>query len=183
QPVNQIRIAVEVEDDGLVGGKQRVVIRVRKSVGMVLARLELEKIHHVDKTDLDVGKLLAKQYGRSQCLLSRDVSGSTHHDVRFGSVVVTGPIPDAKSLSAMFNRLIHIQVLKVQLLIGNDHIDVVLALQAVVGDREQAVGVGRQVDARHCGTLIQHHVEETRVLVGKAVVVLAPNRGCDQKIE
>ena len=42
-----------------------------------------------------------------------------------------------------------------QLLVGNDHVDVVLAPQAVIRDRQQAVRIGRKVNARDRGALIQ----------------------------
>ena len=69
------------------------------------------------------------------------------------------------------------------LLAGHDHVHVLLTAQAMVGDREQAVGVGRQVDPDHLGLLVQHHIDEARVLVGEAVMVLAPDMRAQQVIE
>ena len=40
-----------------------------------------------------------------------------------------------------------------RLLVRDDDVDVVVAAQAMVGDGEQAVGVGRQVDAHTSGLL------------------------------
>jgi hypothetical protein len=53
----------------------------------------------------------------------------------------------------------------------------------VVADREQAVGVGRQVDAHHAGALVRYHVEEAGVLVREPVVVLPPDQAADQDVE
>jgi len=47
----------------------------------------------------------------------------------------------------------------------NDHVDVVAAAQAVVGDGEQRVGVGRQVHAHDLGLLVDHVIDEARILV------------------
>jgi len=44
QPVNQPRVAVEVEDHRLVDGKQRIEVAVGQSVRMLRAGLQLEQI-------------------------------------------------------------------------------------------------------------------------------------------
>jgi len=72
---------------------------------------------------------------------------------------------------------------KVQLLVGNDHVDVVFAPQAVVGDGQQTIDIRRKVDARDRGALIQHHVEESRILMSKAVVILPPNRRSNEEVQ
>jgi hypothetical protein len=63
----------------------------------------------------------------------------------------------------------------VHLLVGDDDVNIIDAAQAVVGYREQAVGVGRQVDAGHIRALVGDYVEESRVLVRKAIVILSPD--------
>jgi len=73
------------------------------------------------------------------------------------------------------DRLLHGEVLQVHLLIGDDYIDVVAAAQAMVGHREQAVGIGRQVDAGHLGALVGDDIEKAGVLVREYVVILAPH--------
>ncbi len=91
-------------------------------------------------------------------------------------MVVASPIPNADTLGAMFDRRFHIQVLQMHLLVGNDHVHVVQASQAVVSDGEQAVGVGGQVDSDDVGTLVDHNVEKPRILVREAVVILPPDQ-------
>ena len=83
----------------------------------------------------------------------------------------------------MRDRGIHVHVLQMHLLVGDDDVDVVLAAQAVVGDGEQRVDVGRQIDAGDVGALVHHHVEKAGILMRKAVVVLAPDGGGDQQIQ
>ena len=66
----------------------------------------------------------------------------------------------------------------------DDHdVDVVLALQAVGHRGQQGVGVRRQVDAHDLGLLVEHVVDEAGVLVGEAVVVLAPHVRAQQVVE
>jgi hypothetical protein len=55
--------------------------------------------------------------------------------------------------------------------------------QAVVGDREQRVGVWRQVNAHDIGFLVGNMVDKARILMREAVVVLAPNVRCEQIVE
>ena len=70
-----------------------------------------------------------------------------------------------------------------RLLVGDDHVDVVFAAQAVIRHAQQAVGVGRQIDARDIGALVADHVEKAGILMGEAVVVLPPDERSDQQVE
>ena len=70
-----------------------------------------------------------------------------------------------------------------RLLAGDDEVDVVAAAQAVIGDGEQRVGVGRQVDADDVGFLVGDVIDEAGVLVGEAVVVLPPDVRGEQIVE
>ena len=69
------------------------------------------------------------------------------------------------------------------LLAGDDDVHVVAAAQAVVGDGQQGVGVGRQVDADHVGFLVDDDVEKAGILMGETVVVLAPDVGREKVVE
>ena len=75
------------------------------------------------------------------------------------------------------------QVVEGGLLPGHDHVHVVAAAQAMVRHRQQAIGVGRQVNPYDFGLLVDHMVDETGVLVGEAVVVLAPYVRGQQVVE
>ena len=83
----------------------------------------------------------------------------------------------------MDEGLVHREVVERGLLAGHDHVDVMAAAQAVVGDGEQAVGVGRQVDADDLGLLVHHVVDEARILVRETVVVLAPDMRGEQVVQ
>ena len=69
-----------------------------------------------------------------------------------------------------------------QLLIGNNHVDVILASETVVRDRQKTVRVGWKINACDGGTLVEHHIKEARILVSKAVVVLTPHSGGNQEV-
>ena len=75
QPVNQPRVAVEIEDDRLVCREQRIEIPVRQAVGMLRAGLQLEQVDHIDETDLQVREVGAQQCGGGQRFLSGNISG------------------------------------------------------------------------------------------------------------
>ncbi len=83
----------------------------------------------------------------------------------------------------MLDRLVHRQPLRRRLLAGDDHVHIVAAAQAVVGDREQAVRVGRQIDAHHLGLLVDDVVDEARILVAEAVMVLPPDMARQQIVQ
>ncbi len=56
-----------------------------------------------------------------------------------------------------------------------DHIDVIAAAQTMVGDREETVRVGRQIDADHAGLLIHDVINEAGILVREPIVILPPH--------
>ena len=118
---------------------------------------------------------MSEAIGRRHRLERRDVAGARHHHIRLLALVVGRPFPDADAPRAVGDRLIHRQVVERWLLAGHDHVHVVPAAQAVICDRQQAVRVGRQVDADDLGLLVDDVVDEARILVGEAVVILAPN--------
>ena len=60
----------------------------------------------------------------------------------------------------MLDGLIHREPLRRRLLAGDNDVDVVAAAQAVIGHRQQAVGIRRQVDADDFGLLVDDMVDE-----------------------
>ena len=174
---------MEVEDDRFVVREQAVEVPVREAVRMLGGGDEPVEVHHVDEADLEIGEVLAQQHHRRQRLLGGNVAGTGHHHVRLRALVVARLPPDADALGAVRDGLVHGHVLQVLLLVGDDDVDVARALQAVIGDAEQGIGIRRQVDAANIRALVDHHVEEAGVLVGEAVVILPPDRGGNQQVE
>ena len=156
---------------------------IRQPVRMLARRLQLHQIDDVDDADLQIGRVLAQEIDGGQRLQRRHVAAARHHDVGLAATVVAGPLPDAEAGRAMLDRLVHRQPLRRRLLAGDDDVDVVPAAQAVIGDREQAVGVGRQVDPDDLGLLVDDVVDEARILVAEAVVVLPPDMARQQVVQ
>ena len=129
------------------------------------------------------GACFRKKVDRGQSLQRRHVAAAGHHHVGLAAPVVAGPLPDPEPGLAVLDRLVHRQPLGRGLLAGDDDVDVVAAAQAVIGDRQQAVGVGRQVDADDLGLLVDDVVDEPRVLMAEAVVVLAPDVARQQIVQ
>ena len=71
------------------------------------------------------------------------------HHVRVLVTGGSGPFEDSDASCAMENCLLHAQVVESGLLACDDQVDVVTALQAVVGNREERVRVGGKVYANH----------------------------------
>ena len=83
----------------------------------------------------------------------------------------------------MHDRGVHGQPLWKGVLARNHHIDVIPAPQAVIKNRQQAVGVGRKVDAHNISLLVDDVVEEPGVLVRKSVVILLPDVRGEQIVQ
>ena len=93
------------------------------------------------------------------------------------------PTPTSTRRARSVRSRLHVEALELRLLVDHDEVHVVAAAQAVVGDRQQAVGVGRQVDAGHAPPLGQDHVDQPGALMAEPVVVVAPASGGQQDIE
>lgn len=83
----------------------------------------------------------------------------------------------------MLDGLIHRQPLRSELLACDNHVDIVAAAQAVIGYREQCIGVRRQVDPDNIRLLVDHVIDEPRVLMAKAIVVLPPDVGTQEIVK
>ena len=53
----------------------------------------------------------------------------------------------------------------------------------MIGDRQQAIRVRRQIDPHDVGFLVGDVIDEARILVGKAVVILAPDMRGEQVVQ
>ena len=175
ETVDEPRITVIRKDHRAVGGEHGIELGVRQPMGMFARGLQAHQVDHVHDTDFQARQVLANEIGGGQHLKGRDVAGACEHDIGLAAHVGARPIPDAESARAVRDRLLHREVVERRLLARDDHVDVVAAAQAVVGHRQQAVRVRRQVHANHLGLLIDHVVDEPWVLVREAVVVLPPD--------
>ncbi len=194
QPVDQPRVAMVSEDHRSVGGEQRVETGVGDPVWVLAVRLEAHQIDDVDDAHLQVREVAPQDVDRGQGLQGRDVAGAGHDHVGHavgccvlgaagGSVVVAGPVPDTDAPGAVGDRRVHRQVVQRRLLARHDDVDVVPAAQAVVGDGQQRVRVRREVHPDYLRLLVDHMVDEARVLMGEAVVVLPPDMAGEQVVQ
>ena len=125
----------------------------------------------------------AQKVDRSQGFQGGHVATACHHHVGLAAAVAAGPLPDPEPCGAVLDRFVHRQPQRSRLFAGDDDVDVVAAAQAVVGDREQTVGVGRQVDADDLGLLIDDVVDEAGVLMAETVMVLPPDVARQQVVQ
>src|SRR6476661_6044103 len=183
EAVDQPRVAVVGEDDGAVRGEERVELRVGEPVRMLALRLQAHQVDDVHDPDLELGQVLAEERGRGERLERRDVAAAREDDV--GIVVAVGrrPLPDAEAAGAVHDRVVHREVVERRLLARDDHVHIVTAAQAVVGDGQERVRVRREIDADDLGLLVHHVVDEAGVLMREAVVVLPPHVGGEEVVE
>ena len=106
KPVNQPRIAVEVEDDRLVGGEQAVELALGRPVRMLGRGLQPEEIHDVDEPQLEIGHPLAQDGRRGQRLHGGDVAARGQDHVRLLAGIGARPRPDAEAFGAMNGCLV-----------------------------------------------------------------------------
>src|SRR2546422_602643 len=78
---------------------------------MLAWRLQCHKIDHVDDADLNVRKMLPQQIDSRQRLEGRDISRTGHHNIRFAALVSTRPLPNSNPARAVFDGVIHVEVL------------------------------------------------------------------------
>ena len=150
---------------------------------VLAAGLQPHEIDDVDHADFQIGQMLTQDRHGSQDLQRGRVAAAGHHHVRFAALIVAGPLPDADSFGAMHNRLFHGQPLRQCMFAGHDHVHIVPAAQTVIENRQQAVGIGRQVDPHDIGLLVDDVVKEAWILVREAVVILLPDMGGEQIIQ
>ena len=175
QPVNQPGVAMKTEDDMLSLCEQRVIILIGQSVRMLCAGLQFHQIDYVDHSNLKLWQMLAQDGDRGQDFERRRIPATAHDHVRLPALVITRPLPDADALRAMHRRGIHGEPLRKGVFAGYHDIDVIPAAQAVIEDRQQTIGIGRQIHADDIGLFVDDVIEKTGVLMCEAVVILLPH--------
>ena len=78
----------------------------------------------------------------------------------------------------MFERLIHVQPLKLRLLAASHDVDVVATAQAMVENAEQTIAVRRIIDPDGFTPARQRIIDESRRLMAETVVIVSPGMGC-----
>ena len=75
----------------------------------------------------------------------------------------------------MLDRCVHVEPLLLGVFARDDDVDAVPASQTPVGHREEGIGIRWQVHADDVGFLVHHVVDEARVLMTEAIVILPPD--------
>ena len=147
---------------GLSVGEEHVEVLVAQTVRMFALWLQLHQVDDVDHADLQFREMLPQQLDRGQRLQRRHVAAARHDHVRFAALVVARPLPDADTGGAVLDGGVHVEPLRRGLFAGDDDVHVVAAAQAVIGHRQQRVGIRRQIDADDFGLLVHDVIDEAR---------------------
>ena len=152
--------------------------------GWSFGREQRHEVDHVDEPHRRSGTCSRSSHARpaSPWVGMSPAQASTTSGSSLGRSV-PGPAPRSTPRRAVRGRRLEVEVLELRLLVDHDEVHVVVAAEAVVGHREQAVGVRRQVDAGHLALLGAHGVDQARALVAEAVVVVAPAGRGQQDVE
>ena len=150
---------------------------------MLARRLQAHEVDDVHDAHPEVREASPQHAHGGQRLERRNVAGAGHDDVGILVALAGCPVPHAEPARAVVGSRLDRQPGGRRLLAGHDDVDVVAAAQAVIGDGEQGVRVGRQVDADHLGLLVHHVVDEAGILMRETVVILAPHVRGEQVVE
>ncbi len=107
QLMNELRIAVIREQYGLILGKVHVIISIGQTVGMLRGRLQAHEVNHVDNADFQLRQVLAQNGHSTQHFESRSVAAASQNYIGLLPGIVRRPFPNADSLGAVLNRLLH----------------------------------------------------------------------------
>src|SRR5699024_2571179 len=98
-------------DDWFILGKDRVILRIAESVRMFVVGLHLEEVNHIYNTDLQIRHCIPQDGNSSHGLQSRSITAARHNNIRLLAAVIACPLPDADTLGAVLDSLIHGQPL------------------------------------------------------------------------
>src|SRR6185312_16432477 len=87
EPVDEGGVTVVGEDHLLVGGEERVELRVGEAVRVLPLVLQAHQVHHVHHAYAQVGQVLAQERGGGHGLERGNVAGAAEHHVALGAVV------------------------------------------------------------------------------------------------
>ena len=177
-------VAVEGEDDVGVAAEQLGEVLLGQPVRDGRRGGRAPSGRHVDDPDPQLGRVPAQQPAAASVSMRRHVAGAAEDHVGLArrSSVPAHSQREAPA-AACARASSKVRYCSCGCLSIDDQVDVVAAAQAVVGDREQAVGVRREVDADDLAAQRDHRVDQARALVAEAVVVVAPAGGGEQDVE
>ena len=112
-------------------------------------RVERHEVDHVDEAHREVGEVLRRSHAAASASIVGMSPGAGDHDVGLASSRRCSAHSQTDAPAAQCaGRRLEVEVLQLGLLVDDDQVHVVAAAEAVVGHREEAVGVRRQVDPR-----------------------------------
>jgi len=95
QSVDQEWVAMEIENNGPVGGEDRCVFAIRQTMRMVNFGNQLEEIDDVNESNLEIGNVFSEECGGGECFKGRNITTRGEYDIRIKALVVGSPVPDS----------------------------------------------------------------------------------------
>ena len=133
---------MEVENDRFVQCEQAVEITIRKAMRMLGARHQSVEIDHVDKADFEIRESFRATTQPPPGLPSWEYRRRSPSPDPVRAVVVAGLRQMPMPLVQCSIACVHIQVLQMLLLVAHNHINIVGAFQAMIGDTKQVFTSG-----------------------------------------
>src|ERR1700736_5079511 len=152
-PVNKLvygpLVAVKGKDDGLIFCEVLYEGGVIQPMGVDIWWVECHQVHHVHHAHLQFWNMVAQPPGGGNGLHGHDIPCTGQHDIRLNTAFITCPMPGGQAARAVFNRLPHVEELQVRLFIDDNQVHIITAAETMIGDREQAVCIWWEIDARY----------------------------------
>src|SRR6185312_3622461 len=145
--------------------------------------LQGHQVDNIDNTNLQLRDMAPQQIHGSQRLQGRNVAGASQDHIRLALLIIARPPPYTDTRAAVSDGRIHIQPLESGLFSCDDDVDEISGTKALVGNIKKGIRVRRKINANNACLLVEDKVDKTRVLMGKAVMVLTPYMRCQQIIE
>src|SRR5438105_5806558 len=96
-------------------------------------RLQGHEINYINYAYFQVGNILPQKVYCRERLERGNITRTRHNDIRLTAPVRASPVPNRDSGGAVLDGSIHFEPLRRWLFARNDHIDVVVMLEAMVG--------------------------------------------------
>ena len=185
QAMDRVGIGMEGKEHRTVRREELCELLIRERLVVLLRILDLQELDDIHDTNLHAERI--EKLGRSKRLLRRHVSAAPEHDVRLLARLGRGcPLPLGSALLELLAGIGKREPRRLGLFAGKDAIDTVRGLVAALCHREQHVRICRIVDVHYMvvvPALVEQDIHKARVLVGEAIVVLAPDMARKEHVE
>src|SRR6266581_9036038 len=132
-------IAVKGKHDGLIFCEVLYEGGIIQPMRVYIWRVKCHQINNVHHAHLQFWNVMAKPPRRRNSFHSHDITGTTQHHIRLKVTFIACPVPYGQTTGAVFNGLLHVQELKVRLLVDDNWFHRLQSADTMVIDKKSPV--------------------------------------------